>query len=291
MPQSVAPETWARVQPVFEQIVVRAVQRNPKPYYRHSLVRILGHHLVWCESVGIPLVPAEVLRPHVVDRYLLSRTDLATASITNIRSILGRADDALVLRPPRASFGNGRSPAPPYTDAELSALRRWVLSLPPRATTTGLDAVLALAAGAGFRTASMRHLRGSHIARRGRYVVVHDPENRDHPVAVLAAWEDLVLAAAERAGDDYIVNPGWPDRASPHLVAALIQSAGRAQGDVPRFDPYRLHTTWLCHHLAAGTPPVVLMRAAGMRRQSSLDRYAALVPWPGDEAAFGWLRG
>lgn len=53
----------------------------------------------------------------------------------------------------------------------------------------------------------------------------------------------------------------------------------------------RLRNTWLCHHLAEGTPLKVLMQAADMAEANHLHNLLTLLPDVSETDAHAALRG
>jgi hypothetical protein len=82
---------------------------------------------------------------------------------------------------------------------------------------------------------------------------------------------------AGRAGDGYVFRPGPASRACKNFVNGF---AGRlaADPDGPLLSMGRCRATFICDHLAGGTPVPVLLAAAGIAEAESLARYARHVP-------------
>lgn len=288
MPKGLPPEAWARVRPVFEDWVPRALAANPGLAYS-TLVLQLSRHLVWCEREGIPLQPRKALDRAVIDRAVAARK-MPANSATCARSILTRTGDALAPTFRLSPLGRPDR-LDPYTEEDIDALVRWILSIDINKAAARAWEVLVFAAGVGFDVPAMRQLRGTHVSRRGEFVVVHDPDDRQHPVAFLPRWEEEGLRLAKKAKDGYLIHPALSDRQDKNLVAGIIHQLGKPPPRTPSFDTRRLRATWVLHHLRAGVAPAVLLDAAGLTSFSSLDRYKRFLEWPGDEDAFRMLRG
>jgi integrase len=130
--------------------------------------------------------------------------------------------------------------------------------------------------GAGLRPGELVALRGGDVFRRGRQVMVQvsGPSARVVPVASRyagRAWE-----LARRAGSDFVFRSGPADRSYKNFVADF---AGGLAADpaVPALSMRRARSTFICGHLAAGTPVGVLLKVTGIAGAGSLARYARHV--------------
>lgn len=289
VPHGLPADRWARVRPVFEDWATRA-SRADATLPHNGLTTALSRHLLWCDANGIPLDPRRALDPVTIDRALRSRKQLTEGSRSSGRSILARVGQALGPEAHPMPLSRVRA-ADPYEDEEFGSLVRWVLSFPGDKAISGLWPALVLGAGVGFDVASMRHLRGTHVSRRGRFVVVHDPGDREHGVPFLPRWEDEGLRLAEAAGEDYIVHPAIRNRMVRGLVTSLGHLAGPPPPATPTFQVRRLRATWMVHQMRRGIPPVVLLKGLGVGTWGTFNRYAHHVSWPGDDIAFDMLRG
>ena len=90
-------------------------------------------------------------------------------------------------------------------------------------------------------------------------------------------YADRAAELARRAGDDYVFRPGPADRAGKNFVNGF---AGRLAADPggPLLSAGRCRASFICDHLAAGTPVPVLLAIAGIAEAGSLARYARHVP-------------
>ena len=282
----IPPAAWARVRPLFEQIVVAALAADPRLDYRRT-VSPVAYLLVYCAGAGTPLTPVDVLDPKVVDKFHLHRREHG-GSETAYRTTLAQVERALFPRGIRPTLQRGH--LVPHTAGEIHALWRWITSIPTTCVGAGLREAMVFALGAGLGMGAMRELRGTQVRRSGAFVVVDVP-GRSCPVAVLAEWEDEALAAAERAGEDYVVHPSQRARGGHGILTNLTLAAGRRPPRTPSFDARRLRATWLVLQLQRGTPAKVLLAAAGLQTLSALDRLMPYVEMPPEADAFCFLRG
>jgi integrase len=174
-------------------------------------------------------------------------------------------------------FAGATAPAPysPAERAELAALARAQRDPGKRASAL---AMVVFGIGAGLRPGELAVLRGSDITRAGGRVMASiggGPAPRTVPVASRYAGRALELA--RRAGDDFIFRPGPADRGYKNFVGGF---AGRlaADPDGPRLSMGRCRATFICGHLAAGTPVSLLLAITGIAEAGSLARYARHVP-------------
>ena len=95
------------------------------------------------------------------------------------------------------------------------------------------------------------------------------------PVAPPYAGRALELA--RRAGGDFLFRAGPAGRGYKNFVNGF---AGRlaADPDGPRLSAGRCRASFICGHLAAGTPVSLLLAISGIAGAGSLARYARHVP-------------
>ena len=92
-----------------------------------------------------------------------------------------------------------------------------------------------------------------------------------------ARYAGRAAELARRAGDGFVFRPGPADRAGKNFVAGF---AGRlaAGPDGPLLSAGRCRASFICGHLAAGTPLARLLAITGIAEAGSLARYARHVP-------------
>ena len=141
--------------------------------------------------------------------------------------------------------------------------------------------------GAGLRPGELAALRGSDIAAAAArsWFMSGGPPRRVVPVA--ARYAGRALELARRAGGGFVFRPGPADRGYKNFVTGF---AGRlaAGPAAPRLSMGRARSTFICGHLAAGTPVGVLLAISGIAEAGSLARYARHVP--GISSSKGALR-
>ena len=124
--------------------------------------------------------------------------------------------------------------------------------------------------GAGLRPGELAALRGTDVSRRGRRVRVRagGPAARVVPVSPGYAGRAAGLAAAG-AGDGHLFRPGPADRGYKNFVTNYARTLA-ADPDAPRLGLGRCRSSFVCDHLAAGTPLGELLAITGIRQAESL---------------------
>src|SRR5260370_1072518 len=119
-------------------------------------------------------------------------------------------------------------------------------------------AVVWFGIGAGLRPGELTALRGTDVGRAGATVVtrVAGPAPRTVPAA--GRYGPLLEELARGAGDGFVFRPGPAARDYKNFVTGF---AGRLVTDpaAPRLSMGRCRATFICDHLAAGTPPGELL--------------------------------
>ena len=171
-------------------------------------------------------------------------------------------------------FAGARAPAP-YSPAERAGLAAVAAAQRDPARRASALALVVFGIGAGLRPAELVALRGPDVSRRGRRVTVRvgGPAARLVPAAAGYAGRAAGLAAA--AGDAP-VRPGPAERGYKNFVTNYARTLA-ADPAAPRLSLRRCRSSFICGHLAAGTPPGELLAITGIRQAESLARYARHV--------------
>jgi len=85
------------------------------------------------------------------------------------------------------------------------------------------------------------------------------------------AWE-----LARRAGSGFVFRPGPADRGYKNFVTSFARGLA-ADPAAPALSMRRARSSFICGHLAAGTPVPVLLAVTGIAEAGSLARYARHV--------------
>ena len=135
-------------------------------------------------------------------------------------------------------------------------------------------ALVVFGIGAGLRPGELVALRGSDVTRHGRHVAVHVQRagragGAGHCGLCRAGGREL----ARRAGSDFVFRPGPADRRYKNFVTNFAQHLA-ADPAAPRLSLRRARSTFICGHLAAGTPLRELLSITGICQAESLARHA-----------------
>jgi len=172
-------------------------------------------------------------------------------------------------------FAGAKAPAPysPTERAELAAVADAQRDPARRASAL---AVVVFGIGAGLRPGELVALRGSDVSRRGRRVMVRvsGPAARAVPVAAPYAGRASGLAAS--TGNAHLFRPGPADRDYKNFVTNFARTL-TADPAAPRLTLGRCRSSFICDHIAAGTPLRELLAITGICQAESLARYARHV--------------
>ena len=172
-------------------------------------------------------------------------------------------------------FAGAKAPAPysPAERAELAAVAAAQRDLVKRASALAL---VMFGAGAGLRPGELVALRGSDVTRHGRQVVVQVSGPTARVVPVTADYAGRAWELACRAGSDFVFRPGPADRGYKNFLTNFARGLA-ADPAAPGLSMRRARSTFICGHLAAGTPVGVLLSITGIAEAGSLARYARHV--------------
>jgi hypothetical protein len=92
-------------------------------------------------------------------------------------------------------------------------------------------------------------------------------------VPVAARYAGRALDLARGAGAGFVFRPGPADRGYKNFVNGFARSLAR-DPDAPWPSMSRCRSSFICGHLAAGTPVPVLLAITGIAEAGSLARYA-----------------
>ena len=145
-------------------------------------------------------------------------------------------------------------------------------------------AMVVFGIGAGLRPGELVALRGGDVTRHGRRVTVHVSGPAARVVPVTAGYAGRAWELARRAGSGHVFRPGPADRSYKNFVTNFARGLA-ADPAAPRLSVGRARSTFICGHLAAGTPVGVLLAITGIGEAESLARYARHVSGAPSKAA------
>jgi len=232
----------------------------------------------FADTRGVPAGGEFWLDYDVIEAFCVAGLrDRASSTRGTYRSALYRLAEA--ARGPagqRATPFAGAKAPPPYSPAERAELAAVAAAQRDLAKRASALALVVFGIGAGLRPGELVALRGGDITRRGRQVMVYvsGPPARVVPVALACAGRAWELA--RRAGSDFVFRPGPAERSYKNFVTNFARGLA-ADPAAPALSMRRARSTFICGHLAAGTPVGVLLAVTGIAEAGSLARYARYV--------------
>ena len=183
-------------------------------------------------------------------------------------------------------FPGARAPAP-YSPAERAELAALAAAQRDPAKRSSALAMIVFGIGAGLRPGELVALRGDDVARHGRQVTVHITGPAARAVPVTSRYAGRAGELARHAGSDFVFRPGPAERGYKNFVTNFARNL-TADPAAAALSLRRARSSFICDHLAAGTPVPVLLAITGIAEAGSLARYARHVP--GISSSTGALR-
>ncbi len=232
---------------------------------------VLGRFGDFCAREGLGPTRRALANHEVIEAFLAHGCrGLAPHSRGTYRSTLRR------LGQTRDAGEFCASPAPPpYDTAEVATLWSTVRHQQSDLRIANATVLLCATLGAGLRPKELAHLRGGDVTRERGRIVVAVRGRYPRLVPVLVPFADALYDIAQRRRG-YVFRPGARVRDTKNLVGEVCTRLVR-DPDEPRLTSARARATFLCHHLARGTPLRELTTLAGLRDVESLLRYARHV--------------
>jgi integrase len=232
----------------------------------------------FADTRGLPASREFWLDYDVIEAFCVAgRAGRASSTRGTCRSALYRLAEAMhgPAGQRATPFAGARAPAP-YSPAERAELAAVAAAQRDPARRSSALAMVVFGIGAGLRSAELVALRGSDVIRRGRRVAVHvgGPAARVVPVTVPYAGRAAALAVG--AGHAHLFRPGPADRGYKNFVTNFARALA-ADPAAPRLTVSRCRSSFICDHLAAGTPLRELLAITGICQAESLARYARHV--------------
>ena len=227
---------------------------------------------------GIPEGPEFLLDYDVIEAFCVAglRGRLPSTRGT-YRSVLYRLAGPVHGEPgQRATPFAGAKAPPPYSLAERAGLTAIAAAQRDPAKCSSALAIVVFGIGAGLRPGELVALRGSDVARRGRRLVVEVTGPAARVVPVASQYAGRAAGLARGAGSGYLFRPGPADRGYKNFVAGFAATLA-ADPAAARLTVRRCRASFICDHLAAGTPLRELLAITGICEAESLARYARHV--------------
>jgi integrase len=227
---------------------------------------------------GIPAGPEFLLDYDVIEAFCVAGLrGRACSTRGTYRSALYRLARPVHGEPgQRATPFAGASAPAPYCPAERAGLAAMAAAQRDPAKRASALAVVVFGIGAGLRPAELVALRGSDVTRHGRHVSVHVSGPAARVVPVTAAYARRAAGLATAAGNGHLFRPGPAGRGYKNFVTNFARTL-TADPAAPRLTLSRCRSSFICGHLAAGTPLRKLLAITGICQAESLARYARHV--------------
>ncbi len=239
-------------------------------------------------GLGLEPAPQVLLHPSVIERFTAHAPGLTGVSRRTLRTSLRFLARAVVpqLAPRDAPLPRERAKAP-YTPAEIDGYLALAAAQPTEARRMRAAGLVGLGAGAGLIRADLRAVLGTDITARSGGVIVQVSGNRPRAVPVLARYHEILLAAAQFAGQDLVTGGTSPQR--HNITNPLARSLAGGTG-LPRLDTSRLRATWLadCARLIG---LATFLRAGGITCSQRLGDIIATLDPGGEAEAVALLGG
>ncbi|QSR29127.1 hypothetical protein CFI00_01150 [Nocardioides sp. S5] len=271
-----------------QQALIDSLAMAPTPvgnsWMRISLSALAGLAR-WAHSTGQPLTREHLLCEETRYRYIewagpAKGWTETSKNVTWVRlELIGDFLLGATPRELRKPTITEEAPVTPLSDADQADLWVWAKTLSVKKRVKRMTAFLALGLGCG--------LTGGELTRVKRDDVVIDEDGAVHvtvtspkstrTVTCLSHWErrlaDIVLAVEP----GHILTAPW--RTEPGLHSSN-ESVRRAMAKNPPvlMNSTRLRNTWLCWHLANGTPLKELMEASDMKEANHLHNLLQMLP-------------
>ncbi len=236
----------------------------------------------FCSFVGLELTAAVCLHPSVIERFIVTGCEsVSPATRRTLRTNLRYVQAALCPERPSPPPLSRERAKRPYAEAEIAAYLACCDAQPTELRRQRSTALISLGAGAGLIGAELRYVRGSDVVCRFGGVLVEVGGKRSRSVPVRASFDEPLLTAAAFFGPRYLVSGHNPD--SYNVTSPLIGSLSGGT-DLPRLEPSRLRSTYLCA-MAETIGLKAFMDAAGITCSQRLgDLVASLAPLSEEEA-------
>jgi integrase len=232
----------------------------------------------FAQTRGIPPGPEFVLDYDVIEAFCVAGLAGRTSSTRGTyRSALYRLAMPVHGEPgQRATPFAGAKAPPPYSPAERAELAAVAAAQRDPAKRASALTLVVFGIGAGLRSGELASLRGSDVACRGRRVTVRVSGPAVRVVPVTPAYAGRAAGLARGAGEGHLFRPGPADRGYKNFVTNFARTLVADPG-APRLGASRCRSSFICDHLAAGTPLRELLAITGIRQAESLARHGRHV--------------
>jgi len=243
----------------------------------------------FADSRGLPASRESLLDYDVIEAFCVAGlAGRAPGTRGTYRSALYRlAEAAYGPAAQRATPFPGAKAPPPYSREERAELAAVAAAQRGAAKRASALAMVVFGIGAGLRPGELVALRGGDVFRHGRQVVVRVSGPSARVVPVTSRYAGRAWELARGAGTGFVFRPGTAERGYKNFVTNFARGLS-ADPAAPGLSLRRARSSFICGHLAAGTPVGVLLAVTGIAEAGSLARYARHVA--GISSSTGALR-
>jgi hypothetical protein len=281
---------WAQIETFVRSAVADCF--DDTPYSARVLLSVVSTYVHWCwQTAALPLERDLIFSRLRVEEFTVhSERRWSPVTRANHRSQLLRVCEALN----GPDSGCRLSPLPksdpqaPYTATEISSMRHWAQTQTTSTKRRDAAVLLALGLGAGLAAGEMGMVMTDDVHHDEYGVLVEVGGKRPRSVPVRAEWETTLVDAVDALGSGRLLfrtNRTGPSR---NLVTDFT---AKCSPHVPGVSSQRLRGTWITGHLAARTPVVPLIEAAGVTSLEAITRYLRFLPEVDPVEARARLRG
>lgn len=287
---NIDPGDWSKIGSFVTGTVTEAAPHTA--YSERELFTAVTPLVLWAwKNAGVPLRREAVFVQHIIERYIdEGMGNYTEAGRGTIRSRLLRTAEAITgMTVDKAALkGLGPSePTGPYSADDLAALRTWAAAQPMGGRQTNAAVLLALALGAGLAGREILAVRVGDIAVSDHGVVVSVRGERPRDVGVLRAWESALIERVRSGAADKFV---FREARTSENHNAITDFVARSVAPIT-IQARRMRSTWLVHHVNAGTPIPIFLEAAGIQSLEALDRFLVFADTPSRAVTLRSLRG
>lgn len=233
---------------------------------------VLRRFEAFCALEGLG-PPADALAEAAgIEAFLaLSCAHLAPHSLGTYRSVLQRLGGT---RPLGVTRCPGSAASRPYAGAEVAAIWSMAQSQSSALRIANATVLLSATLGAGLHPGEVARLCGTDVVRRRGITTVEVAGAPARSVRVRPPYDTELAALAK--GPGFMFRPGAPIRRAKNLIGEVCAALVHDPDEVALVSG-RARATFICAHLADGTPLRQLCRWAGLQDVESLLRYARHV--------------
>lgn len=270
-PRDIEPEVWDMIRPLTQEMT--AIMHEEKGWQLSGVSgarRRIALFLVHC-YVNFGRQPStDLFRPDLIEHYVASlgmseaSQNLYWITLSSLSKHL-HSEDWIRVYPTPQKTGT------PYTSEEIQGFLEWAASQSTAKRRYWCHMAIALALGAGLRSAEIPKVEARDVTERVDGVFINVGRIRDEDdywVPVEEEFAGFVAEAASGRAPDELVGVGYK---------VLVNAYLRGGRSLPRRHPniYRLRNVWILKRLKEGRSEAEVCRMAGRRQVLQFQYWAA----------------